>query len=104
MLILSDQGPMGVKDMACRLHLDVSTVSRQAGDLLKKEFLKKTPSQTDRRSYTYEMTKKGQEAFESNRGSREERFQKMIDQWNEGEIEEFTRLLKKFNSLVEPGC
>ena len=101
MLILADKGPMGVKDMSDRLHLDVSTVSRQAGDLLKKEFLKKTPSEMDKRSYKYEMTDKGEQVLESNRESREERFRKMIDRWDAEEIEEFARLLKKFNSLTE---
>ncbi|WP_083413525.1 MarR family winged helix-turn-helix transcriptional regulator [Salinicoccus halodurans] len=101
MLIISDKGPMGVKDMADQLHLDVSTVSRQAGDLLKKEFLKKTPSETDRRSYTYEITEKGWEALASNREGRQDRFRTMIEQWETGEIEEFARLLKKFNSLLE---
>ncbi len=99
LLIISDKGPMSVKDMAEQLHLDISTISRQAGDLSKKDILRKVPSEKDRRSYDYEMTEKGREIFTSNRHGRQERFHKMIDQWEVGEIEEFARLLKKFNNL-----
>lgn len=101
LLIISNKGAMSVKNMAEHLHLDTSTVSRQAGELLKKELLKKIPSESDRRSYAYELTDKGRKMLSSSREPRQERFQKMIDQWNEGEIEEFARLLRKFNSLLD---
>ncbi|WP_411842549.1 MarR family winged helix-turn-helix transcriptional regulator [Salinicoccus sp. HZC-1] len=101
LLIISDKGPMSVKDMAKHLHLDISTISRQAADLLKKGLLEKKPSETDRRSYSYEITEKGWEILASNREGRQDRFQKMIDRWDEGEIEEFARLLRNFNSLLD---
>lgn len=101
LLIISNKGPMGVKNMAEQLQLDISTVSRQAGELSMKNLLKKKPSETDRRSYTYEITDKGWEILSSNREPRQERFHKMINQWDEGEIEEFARLLKKFNNLLD---
>lgn len=101
LLIISDKGPLGVKDMAGQLNLDISTISRQAGELSKKDLLKKMPSETDRRSYTYDMTEKGWAVFASNREGRQDRFHKMIDQWEVDEIEEFARLLKKFNTLLD---
>lgn len=101
LLIISNKGAMSVKDMADQLHLDVSTVSRQAGELAKKDLLKKIPSEIDRRSYFYELTNKGWKILSSNRVPRQERFQKMISQWDEDEIDDFSRLLKKFNNLLD---
>lgn len=101
MLIILNKGPMGVKDMAAQLHLDISTVSRQAGDLAKKGLLEKTPSETDRRSYTYAISDKGWEVLASNREGRQDRFSQMIEQWDDKEMETFALLLKKFNTLLE---
>src|SRR5699024_5412536 len=55
LLLISRNGPMGVKSIAEKLHLDMSTVSRQAAGLLTEELLEKKQSRTDRRSYIYDI-------------------------------------------------
>ena len=84
-----------------KLHLDISTVSRQAADLLADELLEKKQSETDRRSYLYDINDKGWDVLTHNRYGRQKRFSRMIEEWDETEIEEFTRLLHKFNQLME---
>ncbi|CAD2073830.1 MarR family protein [Jeotgalicoccus aerolatus] len=101
LLLLSKNGPMGVKLIAEKLHLDISTVSRQAADLLADELLEKKQSETDRRSYLYDINDKGWDVLTHNRYGRQKRFSRMIEEWDETEIEEFARLLHKFNQLME---
>lgn len=100
LLLISRNGPMGVKNIAEKLHLDISTVSRQAADLMQDEMLEKKQSETDRRSYLYDINDKGRDMIEHIRQGRKQRFAKMIDEWEETEIEDFARLLQKFNNLM----
>ena len=101
LLVLSKKGPMSVKNIAEKLHLDISTVSRQAAILLNDDLLDKNPSETDRRSYLYAVNSRGWDVISHARHSRQHRFSKMIDEWNDSEIDEFARLLNKFNRLME---
>lgn len=100
LLLISRNGPMGVKSIAEKLHLDISTVSRQAAGLLTEELLEKKQSRTDRRSYIYDINSKGWDVITHTRKSRKQRFSKMIDKWEDEDIDEFARLLQKFNNLM----
>lgn len=100
LLLISKNGPMGVKSIAEKLHLDISTVSRQAADLMEEELLEKKQSETDRRSYLYDINDKGQDVILYLRQERKQRFAKMIDEWEDAEIENFAHLLQKFNNLM----
>ena len=100
LLLITKNGPMSVKHIAEKLHLDISTVSRQAADLLADDMLSKQPSKTDGRSYLYDINSKDLDMMTHIRHSRKQRLSKMIQEWDETEIEEFARLMKKFNSLM----
>ncbi|WP_077622993.1 MarR family winged helix-turn-helix transcriptional regulator [Sediminibacillus massiliensis] len=94
---ISEDGTAGVKALATELQLDVSTVSRQAAALEKKEYVVKIPSSVDRRSYNYEVTEKGQEELTAYRTLRLERLTTLLEEWPEKDCEQFGHLLKKFN-------
>lgn len=100
LLLISKNGPMGVKSISEKLHLDISTVSRQAADLMNDEMLEKKQSETDRRSYLYDINNKGWNMIAHIRRGRKQRFSKMINEWEDTEIEEFAHLLQKFNNLM----
>lgn len=100
LLLISKNGPMGVKSIAEKLHLDISTVSRQAAGLMEDELLEKKQSETDRRSYLYDINDKGHDVILHIRQGRKQRFAKMIDEWEDKEIEDFSHLLHKFNNLM----
>ncbi|WP_347861509.1 MarR family transcriptional regulator [Salimicrobium sp. PL1-032A] len=90
-------GPAGVKTLAEHLHLDISTVSRQASALVEKAYVEKLPNPEDKRSYFYRITRLGSEELEGNRRERFERLQEMLDGWTEEEQEMFGRLLARYN-------
>lgn len=100
LLLISKNGPMGVKSIAEKLHLDISTVSRQAAGLMEDELLEKKQSETDRRSYLYDINDKGHDIILHIRQGRKQRFAKIIDEWEDKEIEDFAHLLHKFNNLM----
>lgn len=99
LLLISESGPIGVKQIASLLHLDISTVSRQAAELQEEGKLEKKQSKKDGRSYDYQLTSKGIELLNKAHHYRQERFRKVTDEWDDNDIETFAHLLKKFNDI-----
>lgn len=94
---LSSNGPAGVKTLAEELHLDISTVSRQAAALVAKSYVEKTPNSQDGRAYFYQITRLGAKELEKNKQHRFERISEILQDWSEDEREIFGRLLQKYN-------
>lgn len=97
---LSTYGPAGVKSLADELHLDISTVSRQAAALVEKKYVDKTPNPQDGRAYFYRITDLGTTELDENRQRRFDRLSAMLQGWSEEECETFGRLLQKYNHTV----
>ncbi|MCD5323388.1 MULTISPECIES: MarR family winged helix-turn-helix transcriptional regulator [Pontibacillus] len=97
---LSSFGPAGVKTLSEELHLDISTVSRQATKLVEKQYVEKLPNPDDKRAYFYKITELGSKELEGNKQQRFERLEEMLKDWTEEEQETFGRLLKKYNETV----
>ena len=50
-------------ELAQKIGIDVSTLSRNLDKLLSKEFIKKTQSDRDKRAYVIKLTKKGHQLY-----------------------------------------
>lgn len=97
---ITTTGTAGVKQLACELRLDISTVSRQAAALEVKGFVSKVPSPHDRRSYFYQVTELGSKELYEYKQFRLSRFSELLDDWSEEEQQHFGQLLKKFNHAI----
>ncbi|MFQ3545731.1 MarR family transcriptional regulator [Halobacillus rhizosphaerae] len=97
---LSTNGPTGVKTLAVELHLDISTVSRQAAALVDKSYVDKTPNPEDGRAYFYRITELGAKELAENKQRRFERLSEILQDWPEEERQTFGRLLQKYNQTV----
>ncbi|SFG63026.1 DNA-binding transcriptional regulator, MarR family [Halobacillus alkaliphilus] len=97
---LATYGPAGVKTLAQDLHLDISTVSRQASVLVDKKYVEKIPNPDDRRSYYYQITSIGSLELEENKQRRYDRLSGILEDWSEEDKERFGLLLKKYNETV----
>ncbi|MFJ5624160.1 MarR family transcriptional regulator [Peribacillus loiseleuriae] len=53
---LFSEGPSGVKALANKLYMDISTVSRQTAAMEQKRYVCKVPDPQDGRSYFYQIT------------------------------------------------
>ncbi|PHU34431.1 MarR family winged helix-turn-helix transcriptional regulator [Pseudobutyrivibrio ruminis] len=65
---------ISVKDLADRLHTDKSAVSRTVDDLVKKDFVVRKPSETDRRYVELTLAEMGSERFEKIEKSMDDKF------------------------------
>ena len=61
---LNEYGTSTVSQLAQYNYKDKTTVSRLLDSLIKKEFILREPSPTDRRSYLISLTAKGQELYD----------------------------------------
>ncbi|KHE67106.1 MarR family winged helix-turn-helix transcriptional regulator [Halobacillus sp. BBL2006] len=97
---LSSYGPAGVKSLAEELHLDISTVSRQAAALVEKKYVEKIPNPEDGRAYFYQITAIGSQELEENKQRRFDRLARILEDWSEEDKEKFGHLLQKYNQTV----
>ncbi|ASK61818.1 MarR family transcriptional regulator [Virgibacillus phasianinus] len=97
---LSTYGPAGVKTLSNELHLDISTVSRQAAALIEKKYVDKLPNPNDGRAYFYHITKLGTTELDANKQRRFERLSTILQDWTEEERVSFGHLLQKYNRTV----
>ncbi|EFM08609.1 transcriptional regulator, MarR family [Paenibacillus curdlanolyticus YK9] len=94
---IAAHGPAGVKAMADGLHLDISTVSRQAAALEQKGYVYKVQDPNDRRSYELHKTELGNQMLAQFKEIRLNFIQNMLSEWPEEDRERFGELLGKFN-------
>jgi len=71
---------ISLKELASILGLDVSTMSRTVDSLVKKEFIVRAPSKTDRRSVVIELTDKGLYIFNDIENTMDEQFESIFKQ------------------------
>lgn len=71
---------ISLKDLANLITLDISTMSRTVDSLVKKEFVFRTPSETDRRSVDIKLTEKGLSLFKDIENKMEDKFKNIFNQ------------------------
>ena len=81
--------------------MDKGLISRASIRLIKVGFLKKNNSDSDRRSHSLELTKKGKKIFEELKDIKKNRYSKLVKNLSEEEIINLNRLLDKITSNSE---
>jgi DNA-binding MarR family transcriptional regulator len=99
---LHDQGAVGVKTLAEKFQLNVSTVSRQTAVLQSKGYVKRIPDPMDGRASSFQITELGlQKLTEANR-ARIDKYTELLQDWSTEERIQFGELLGKLNrSLID---
>ncbi|GGJ99426.1 putative HTH-type transcriptional regulator YxaD [Lentibacillus kapialis] len=98
---LYNHGPIGVKRLAEELHLDDSTVSRQASALVRSQWIEKIPNPDDGRAYFYQITASGIAEMKAYAQKRYHYLAHILKDWSEQERTHFGKLLQKYNAILE---
>ncbi len=96
-------GPIGVVDLADRLGRDYTTISRQVAKLESQELVKRRESDFDRRVREAVISPKGKRMTDRIDEARERMGQAIFKNWDQGEIDDFVRLIRKFADALEDG-
>ncbi|GGO86485.1 hypothetical protein GCM10011584_08900 [Nocardioides phosphati] len=99
--LLADEGPQRLGSIAAAFHLDPSTVTRQAQAVVKLGLAAKKTDPGDRRATLLSLSDFGERAIKEARDFRRGALDLLLADWSEEEIEQFGRLLGKFNATID---
>tara|TARA_R110000868_G_scaffold160764_2_gene390537 strand:- start:7855 stop:8346 length:492 start_codon:yes stop_codon:yes gene_type:complete len=94
-------GPIGVVDLADRAGRDYTTVSRQLAKLEDSGLIERRGSPADRRVREAIISPKGKAMTDRLDAARERIGRAIFASWEEGEMDEFVRLMQKFADAIK---
>ncbi len=92
LLMQLKSGPLSIGELATRLMLDNSTVTRQVNAMLKKQLIEKTPNPDDGRSALVRRTAAGGRLVESMHRQRVSRLGETLQEWRQADRKKLTAL------------
>lgn len=94
-------GPIGVVDLADRVGRDYTTVSRQVAKLESLGLVDRQGSAADRRVREATITRKGKAMTDLVDGARERMGRAIFAHWEQRDVEELVRLMRKFADDID---
>jgi DNA-binding MarR family transcriptional regulator len=95
LVIIERRGPIGVVDLADRVGRDYTTVSRQVAKLDSLGLVERRAAAVDRRISESTVTSKGKAMTDAVDRARERLVGAMFATWDENDVEELVRLMRK---------
>jgi DNA-binding MarR family transcriptional regulator len=100
LVVIERLGPIGVVDLADRVGRDYTTVSRQVAKLESLGLVERQAGAADRRVREAIVTPKGKTMTDAVDAARERIGRAIFATWDEHDIEELVRLMRKFADAV----
>ncbi len=104
LVYLSENEPIRLSDLALRLGVDISTVSRQVKNLFDAKFISKTNDSVDKRASLLVTTKLGQRYKQEVTEMRKLTIAKAMENWKVSDKEVLLKLLNKLVSELHNEC
>lgn len=96
LLTISHAGSMRLSDLATAVHVDASTVSRQAAQLVAEGLLVREPHPEDGRASVVALSEAGRGVVATFIERRRSFFEQTVRDWSEDDLHTFTSLLQRF--------
>ena len=96
LVVIERRGPIGVGELADRAGRDYTTVSRQVAKLESLGLVARRTSPADRRVNEAVVTDKGRAMTDAIDAARERLAASILAAWSEQDLEDLTRLLRRF--------
>ncbi|WP_146363276.1 MarR family winged helix-turn-helix transcriptional regulator [Arthrobacter yangruifuii] len=103
MVLLHQQGPMRLTDLAAAVGVGKPSLSRQIGMLQTLGLVEKHTDPVDGRAQPINLTVVGASRLQDTAAARRERSRQTWTDWNPEELDTLVRLLHKLNASVQPG-
>jgi len=100
LVVIERRGPIGVVDLAERVGRDYTTVSRQVAKLEDLGLVIREAAAADRRVSQASVTAKGKAMTDAVDKARERLVGRLFATWDDGDVEELVRLMRKFADAV----
>jgi DNA-binding MarR family transcriptional regulator len=100
LVVIERRGPIGVVDLAERIGRDYTTISRQVAKLETLDLIERQADAADRRISQATVTAKGKAMTDAVDRARERLVGAMFATWDERDVEELVRLMRKFADSI----
>jgi DNA-binding MarR family transcriptional regulator len=94
-------GPTRQVELADRVVLDPSTVSRYVAQLVRRGLVERRPDPEDGRAVRLAATDVGQELSDRIKQDRDTHLHRVLDHWEPRDLRDLTALLRRFNDDME---
>jgi len=94
--ILSCAGAIRLSDLAARMQLDASTVSRHARQLEERGLISRTTDPEDRRASRVEISELGSKALAASFEHRKQMIGRVLESWPDKDLDTLQRLASRF--------
>lgn len=94
------KGALSVGELAAKLALDNSTVTRQLNAMEKRSLIIKRPNPADGRSALIERTQEGCQLAEAMHDQRTQRIERMLENWTQEDIETCSKLTARLTDAL----
>jgi DNA-binding MarR family transcriptional regulator len=101
LLMISMHGPLRVADLAVKMCIDASTVSRQTAWLVNDGLLRRTSDPADGRASVLALTERGESVAAAVTERRRELFSRIIHDWPARDVQIFSSSLRRFIDGLE---
>jgi DNA-binding MarR family transcriptional regulator len=98
---LCEDGPVRLSDIAAKLDVNVSTISRHVQQLERDGLLRRSDDPRDRRAAMLHLTEEGRSALRRAWAARRARLAAIFDRWDPPERHSFAALLTRFARELE---
>ncbi|MFD3745998.1 MarR family winged helix-turn-helix transcriptional regulator [Nocardia sp. NPDC058633] len=93
--------PLSLRELSEAFQLDISTINRQVGAMLKQELVQRVPDPDGGVARKIKTTADGKAALAADRRHRSSDIGKVVADWDADDVTELSRLMRKFNRSVE---
>lgn len=100
LLMIDEMGPMRGMDVAERIGVDKSTVSRQIATLVQLDLLERVPDPDDGRARRVRLSELGQERLAQVRGERSKHLRNEFAAWSTEDLTTLAQLLSRLNDMM----
>lgn len=97
---IASWGPVRTSELAERVGLDISTVSRRSADLEAAGLVWRAPDPNDRRAHLLQITRKGSQLVDRMREVRSALLEEALEGWSTAQIRELADVLGRFTSAL----
>jgi DNA-binding MarR family transcriptional regulator len=101
LFMLGEHGPTRPSALAEKIHIDLSTVSRQLASLEASGWVARERDQGDRRALLVRLSDEGRRVLDANLAARRAFLRELLTDWSEAERQEFARLLGRLNTTLD---
>jgi DNA-binding MarR family transcriptional regulator len=100
LVMIERLGPIGIVDLADRVGRDYTTVSRQVSKLEELGLAVRREGESDRRVREAVITDQGRAMTDKVDAAREKMAREIFTDWDDGEVRELIRLMRRFADAV----